>query len=141
MCFGAPLRDRKTQARTSCFARASFIHTIEAVEHTRAMLGLLPEEGLEALIEEITIESIELPPGEKALLSVQLPAEFVIIFDPVTHGTQFIDVKGEPTRERQQLALVFNNVKAPTGTAVLPKRISEKCPSGGTGRRSSRRMP
>jgi class 3 adenylate cyclase len=49
------------------------------------------------------------------------------VFDPVTHGTQFIDVKGEPTRERQQLAVVFNNVKAPTGTAELrpgPLRVS-----------------
>ena len=74
-----------------------------------------------------TIDSIDLPPGEKATLSVQLPLEFVIVFDPVTHGTQFIDVKGEPTRERQQLAVVFNNVKAPTGTVELrpgPLRVS-----------------
>jgi class 3 adenylate cyclase len=105
--------------------------TLPPVEYFRQIFwgsGLdLPEEALEPLIEEITIESIELPPGEKALLSVQLPAEFVIVFDPVTHGTQFIDVKGEPTRERQQLALVFNNVKAPTGTVELrpgPLRLS-----------------
>ena len=56
-------------------------------------------------MEEITLEAIELPAGEKALLSLQLPAEFVIVFDPVTHATQFIDVKGEPTRERQNLSL------------------------------------
>ena len=37
---------------------------------------------------------IELGPGEKAFLSLQLPPEFVIIFDPVTHSTQFIDVQG-----------------------------------------------
>jgi len=87
----------------------------------------LPEDTLAELIEEITIESIELPPGEKALISVQLPADFVIVFDPVTHGTHFIDVKGEPTRERQQLAVVFNNVKAPTGTVEMhpgPLRLS-----------------
>ena len=51
----------------------------------------------------------------------------MIVFDPVTHGTQFIDVKGEPTRERQQLALVFNNVQAPTGTVEMrpgPLRLS-----------------
>ena len=74
-----------------------------------------------------TIDSIELPPGEKAILSVQLPNDFVIIFDPVTHGTQFIDVKGEPTRERQTLSMVFNNVKAPTGTVEMrpgPLRLS-----------------
>ena len=47
------------------------------------------------------IEAIELAPGEKALISLQLPAEFVIVFEPVTHAAHFIDVKGEPTRERQ----------------------------------------
>ena len=68
---------------------------------------------------EFTIDFIELPPGEKAVLSVQLPDEFVIVFDPVTHGTQFIDVKGEPTRERQTLSMVFNKLKAPVGTVEM----------------------
>src|SRR5271156_4545766 len=54
---------------------------------------------------EFTVDSIELPPGEKAVLSVQLPDDFVILGDPVTHGTHFIDVKGEPTRERQALTM------------------------------------
>ena len=36
-------------------------------------------------------------------MSVQLPAEFVIVFEPVTHAAHFIDVKGEPTKERQSL--------------------------------------
>jgi len=46
---------------------------------------------------------------------LQLPAQFVIVFDPVTHAAHFIDVKGEPTRERQSLSVVFNKVRAPTG--------------------------
>jgi class 3 adenylate cyclase len=86
----------------------------------------LPE-TLDERLAEFTVDSIELPPGEKAVLSVQLPAEFVIAFDPVTHGTQFIDVKGEPTRERQALTMVFNNVKAPVGTIEMrpgPLRLS-----------------
>src|SRR5829696_4444429 len=81
----------------------------------------------ESIIEEITLDSLELPAGEKAILSLQLPAEFLIVFDPVTHGTQFLDVKGEPTRERQALTLVFNKVKAPTGKMELrpgPLRIT-----------------
>ena len=60
-------------------------------------------------------------------MSVQLPNDFVIAFDPVTHGTQFIDVKGEPTRERQTLSMVFNDVKAPVGTVEMrpgPLRLS-----------------
>jgi class 3 adenylate cyclase len=79
----------------------------------------LPETGLKELLEEITIEAMELPPGEKALLSLQLPAAFVIVFEPVTHAAHFIDVKGEPTRERQNLAMVFNKIKAPTGTTEM----------------------
>jgi class 3 adenylate cyclase len=81
----------------------------------------------EQLIDEITIDAVELPPGERAQISLQLPAEFVIVFEPVTHAAQFIDVKGEPTRERQALMLTYNKVRAPTGTMELrpgPLRLS-----------------
>jgi class 3 adenylate cyclase len=67
----------------------------------------LPEDAFERMIEEVTLELIELPPGEKALLSLTLPVAFVIVFDPVTHTAQFIDVKGDPTRERQSLSIIF----------------------------------
>ena len=87
----------------------------------------LPEEGLEELIEEITLDAIELQAGEKASMSLQLPAEFVIVFEPVTHAAHFIDVKGEPTRERQSLSMIFNKMHAPTGTTGMrpgPLRLS-----------------
>src|SRR6516165_11189877 len=58
----------------------------------------LPD-NLAQVIEEITLDTVELPPGGKALLSLQLPSKLVILLDPVTHTTQFIEVKGEPTRE------------------------------------------
>src|SRR3954467_13930884 len=83
--------------------------------------------NLEELIDEITIDAVELPPGERAQISLQLPAEFVIVFEPVTHAAQFLDVKGEPTRERQALMLTYNKVRAPTGTMELrpgPLRLS-----------------
>jgi len=86
----------------------------------------LPD-SLDKSLAEFTIDSIELPPGERAVLSVQLPNDFVIAFDPVTHGTQFIDTKGEPTQERQTLSMVFNKVKAPVGTVEMrpgPLRVS-----------------
>ncbi|HET7375791.1 MAG TPA: adenylate/guanylate cyclase domain-containing protein [Anaerolineae bacterium] len=79
----------------------------------------LPEVGFEDLMEEVTIDSIELPPGQKAQMSLQMPAEFLIVFEPVTHVAHFIDVKGEPTRERQNLALIFNKVQAPTVTTEM----------------------
>jgi class 3 adenylate cyclase len=83
--------------------------------------------NFEQLIEEITLEAVDLPPGEKAIMALQLPAEFVIVFDPVTHATQFIDVKGEPTRERQSLALSINKVHPSNATVTLrpgPLRLS-----------------
>ena len=81
--------------------------------------GIDVPDHFEDLIQEIVLESVELPPGEKALLSLQLPAEFVILLDPVTHATQFLDVKGEPTRERQNLTLVLDKLRAPTETVAL----------------------
>jgi class 3 adenylate cyclase len=89
--------------------------------------GMNIPEDLEQIGEEITLDTLELPAGEKAQLSLQLPTEFLIVFEPVTHAAQFIDVKGEPTRERQNLSLVFNNLRAPTGTVEMrpgPLRLS-----------------
>src|SRR5262252_1017262 len=86
----------------------------------------LPD-NLDEVIEEATLDTIELPPGEKALLSLQLPAQLIFLLDPVTHMTQFLDVKGEPTRERQNLSFAFDKVLAPTETIELrpgPLRLS-----------------
>jgi class 3 adenylate cyclase len=74
---------------------------------------------LDRVIEDIILDTVELPPGGKALLSLHLPAEFVIVLDPVTHRTQFLDVKGEPTRERRTLAMIFDRLQRPTETLEL----------------------
>ena len=76
----------------------------------------ISDEEFGAMMEKVLLDSVELPPGEKCILSVQLPQAFVIVFDPVTHSAQFIDVKGEPTRERQELTVVYNKVHAHTST-------------------------
>jgi class 3 adenylate cyclase len=68
----------------------------------------LPDVDYEEKVEEFVIESLELPPGEKAVISLHLSEGFVIIFEPVTHAAQFLDVKGEPTRERTTVSLVFD---------------------------------
>jgi class 3 adenylate cyclase len=98
-------------------------HTLPFWEYYRQMFwssGVdLNEESFSTLTDEVTLESIELPPGEKAVLSLQLPNQFIIVFEPVTHSAHFIDVQGEPTRERQQLSMVFNKVHAPTGTTTM----------------------
>src|SRR5262249_18355985 len=49
----------------------------------------LPEEGLEAAMHQVTLDAVELPAGDKAFLSLQLPAGFVIVLEPVTHAAQF----------------------------------------------------
>jgi class 3 adenylate cyclase len=105
-------------------------HELPLAEYFRQIFwgsGIDPPEDFEQLLDEITLDAIELPPGEKALLSLHLPAEFVILMDPVTHATQFLDVKGDPTRERQSLSLVLDRVVAPTGTVTMhpgPLRLS-----------------
>jgi class 3 adenylate cyclase len=87
----------------------------------------LNKESFEALTDEVTLDALELPAGEKAVLSLQLPQQFIIVFEPVTHSAQFIDVQGEPTKERQQLSLIYNNAHAPVGTTTMrpgPLRLS-----------------
>ena len=87
----------------------------------------LPEQGFVEQMEEFTIDSMEIGPGEKAQLSLTLPADFVILFEPVTHFAHFIDVKGEPVKERQNLSLIFNKAHSPTVTTELrpgPLRVS-----------------
>lgn len=87
----------------------------------------LNKESFAALTDEVTLDALELPAGEKAVLSLQLPAQFIIVFEPVTHAATFIDVQGEPTKERQQLSLIYNKVQAPTGTTTMrpgPLRLS-----------------
>lgn len=94
-------------------------HTLSMWEYQRQIFwstGIDVPDNFEQIINEIVIDSIELPPGERASLSLQLPAEFVIVFDPVTHAAQFLDVKGEPTRDRQNLTVIFNKVSAPSAT-------------------------
>jgi class 3 adenylate cyclase len=79
----------------------------------------LPEDSFETQVEEITIEQVELPPGDKAVLSLQLPAGPVIVLEPVTHRGHFLDVKGASTRDRQHVSIVFDNIPSPTETAEL----------------------
>lgn len=80
-----------------------------------------------SVMDRITLETVELSAGERALVSVQLPAQFLIVFEPVTHAAHFIDVKGEPTTERRNLSIAYSNVSTPTGTTEMrpgPLRIS-----------------
>lgn len=86
----------------------------------------LPEDGYETMIGEFLVEAMELPPGEKGVISLQLPAEYIIVFEPVTHAVQFIDVSGEPTRERRSLSITYDRSHSPSQEIKLqpgPLRI------------------
>src|SRR5215468_9912314 len=50
---------------------------------------------LAKLLGEVTLETVDLPSGERAILSLHLPKGMVIVFDPVTHTARFLDVSGE----------------------------------------------
>jgi class 3 adenylate cyclase len=105
-------------------------HELPFIEYFRQIFWAsamdLPSD-LDRTVENLTLDTLELPAHEKAQLSLQLPAEFLIVFEPVTHAAQFIDVKGEPTRERQNLSIVFTGLRAPTTTIEMrpgPLRLS-----------------
>ena len=100
------------------------------------------EESFAALTDEVVLDALELPAGEKAVMSLQLPPQFIIVFEPVTHAAQFIDVQGEPTKERQQLSLIYNKIARADRNhdACVPARCgcrSTTRPACGCCRRSS----
>src|ERR1700682_2517008 len=78
----------------------------------------LPDD-LDKLLDELTLETVDLPPGERAILSLQVPESTLIVFDPVTHTAQFLDISGEEASERQNLSVIFNKLQVPVDTIAL----------------------
>ena len=74
---------------------------------------------LEKLLREVTLEMVDLPPGERAILSLHVPQGTLIVFDPVTHTAQFLEVRGDEASERQNLSVIFNKVQLPVDTVAL----------------------
>jgi class 3 adenylate cyclase len=77
------------------------------------------QESFASLSHDVVLDARELPARQKAVLSLHLPPQFIIVFEPVTHTALFIDVQGELTEETQQLSLVYNNIHAPVETVTL----------------------
>ena len=78
------------------------------------------DESVETLAGEVALESRELPRGETATISLHLPKEFIIIFEPITHAALFIDVQGEPVAEPQELSIAY--AAEPTLTKTISLR-------------------
>src|SRR5436190_10461358 len=82
-------------------------------------VDLPDDETLAKWVKETTLDSRELSPGEKVVLSLQLPEGEVDMFDPVLHMSQHLEVKGEPARENQSLSFVMTRDHAPERTVPM----------------------
>ncbi|MBW8729343.1 MAG: adenylate/guanylate cyclase domain-containing protein [Inquilinus limosus] len=79
-----------------------------------------PEPGtFDELSRKALLEAVELRAGERMILALQLPAQQVMIFDPVTHTAHLIDTEGEATAERRELSMIFTSAPAAVGHMTL----------------------
>ncbi|KMO43504.1 adenylate cyclase [Methylobacterium tarhaniae] len=84
-------------------------------------------EDFDALAQRALVEAVELKPGERMILALSLGSEPLVVVDPVTHAAHVVTVAGEPTSERQDLALVFDGARTSAGSATFrpgPLRLS-----------------
>ncbi|MCW6507387.1 adenylate/guanylate cyclase domain-containing protein [Lichenifustis flavocetrariae] len=81
----------------------------------------------DALAQSCMLETLEVRPGERMILTVQLPESPVVLFDPITHTAHLAAVEGEPTVERQDLSILFDSLHPNVGRSVFrpgPLRVS-----------------
>ena len=86
-----------------------------------------------AALNSLLLDATELEPGERATMSLALPAGEVILFEPVTHSSLFLKLDGEPTSERRNLPIVFSDMHVHQGSLTLqpgPLRIVFENKSG-----------
>src|SRR5437879_11114679 len=72
---------------------------------------------LEKLLGEVTLESVDLPPGERAIVSMQLPKGPLIVFDPVAHTAQFLECSGDEASELQILSVSVSKFQVPVDSS------------------------
>lgn len=82
-------------------------------------LAFLDTGAFDELSRKAMLETVELRAGERMILSLQLPALPVIIFDPVTHTAHVVETAGEPTAERRELSMIFTSAPAAVGHMTL----------------------
>jgi class 3 adenylate cyclase len=95
--------------------------TLSWIEYYRQIfwssgVDLPDNETFEKWVRETTLDSRELSPGEKVVLSLRLPKGEVDLFDPVLHMSQHLEVNGEPAHESQSLSFVMTRDHAPEAT-------------------------
>ncbi len=95
--------------------------------------GAVVPEDLEGAIQKVTLDLMELQPGEKASMSLTLPKGLIIAFDPVTHSTLYLEVAGDETSERRSLSVVLADSHSHFGSMKVqpgPARITFDNKSG-----------
>ncbi len=98
--------------------------TLPYVEYYRQVfwssgVDLPDDEPLAKWFKETTLDFVELSAGKKAVLSLQLPEGYVIVFDPVLHMSQHIEVTGQPATESRSLSFVMTRDHAPSKTIQM----------------------
>ena len=84
-------------------------------------------EASATLLPACMLETVEVQPGERMILTLQIPAAGTILFDPVTHTAHLVMAEGEPVAERQDLAVVFDSLHPNVGRGTFrpgPLRVS-----------------
>jgi class 3 adenylate cyclase len=79
----------------------------------------LSDAGLKRLIAEFTLDARELPPGERATVTVDVAEGWVLLFDPVSHFGHYLKVAPERTSDVQQVTVMLKGTRAPTETTQL----------------------
>jgi class 3 adenylate cyclase len=82
-------------------------------------VDLPDDEAMTTWVKETTLATLELPPGERSVLSLQMPEGLVIIFDPVVHMSQRIEVKGERAHQTQSFSVIMTTDHAPVDTVQM----------------------
>jgi class 3 adenylate cyclase len=82
-------------------------------------VALPDNETLAKWVQENTLDSRALAPGEKVVLLLHLPEGEVDIFDPVLHMSQHIEVTGKPARQSQSLSFVMTREQPPEETVQM----------------------
>src|SRR5438034_519930 len=98
--------------------------TLSWIEYYRQIfwssgVDLPDDETLAKWVKETTLDSRELSPGEKVVLSLRLSEGEVDMFDPVLHMSQHLEVKGEPACESQSMSFVMTRDYPPEGSVEI----------------------
>ena len=78
-------------------------------------------DNLLKVIEDASLDLLELGPGERAAMSLTLSPGRHLLFDPVTHTGLRLDVDGEETRERRNLSVAFAGAQSQRNVAAIAR--------------------